>query len=430
MTVDLPFGRDTLPLTWDSRTFPQVQVLETVRASPLPNLGDAVTRALRNPIGSAPLADLARGRRSACVVVSDATRPVPNREILPPLLETLEAARVPRNAVTILIATGMHRSSTPDERVELLGRTVAERYQVVDHDCRDRSSLRRVALMDGLPVEINRLYCEAELRILTGLIEPHGFAGYSGGGKSILPGLASFETMTHMHSFAMVEHPGVDVARLDGNPFRDHVDAVSRAVGVEFIVNVALDRERRATGVFAGDVWEAHRAGCRVVEGHAAVRVDEPADLVVTTGGGHPTDATLYMAVKGLFAARNLMKPGGTILFVAGCEEGLGSASFGNLVRSVGTPEAFRARYRDPAHFVIDQWAVQAYFQVQERAGRILFHCPHLSRDTVEPFGLIPVADPSAEFARLLPTHPRVYVVPEGPHLVGLVGEITVGEAR
>ncbi|HSH69954.1 MAG TPA: nickel-dependent lactate racemase [Deferrisomatales bacterium] len=423
MTVDLPCGHDAVPLHWDSRTFPHVQVLETVSAPPLPDLGGAVAGALCNPIGSAPLAELARGRRSACVVVSDATRPVPNREILPPLLDTLEAAGVPRHAVTLLIATGMHRASTPEERVEMLGRSVTERYRVVDHDCRDRAELRRVALIDGVPVEINRRYCAAELHILTGMIEPHGFAGYSGGGKSLLPGLASFETMTHMHSFAMVEHPGVDVARLDGNPFRDHIDTVSRAVGVEFIVNVSLDREHRATGVFAGDVREAHRAGCRVVEGHAAVRVDEPADLVVTSGGGHPADATLYQATKGLFAARNLVKPGGTILFVAGCEEGLGSASFGNLVRSVGTPEAFRARYRDPARFVIDQWAVQAYFQVQERTGRILFHSPHLARGVVEPFGLLPVDDPSAELARLLSSHPRAYVVPEGPHLVGLVGE-------
>jgi nickel-dependent lactate racemase len=428
--VDLPCGHGAVPLHWDSRTFPQVRVLETVPAPLLLDLGGAVARALRSPIDSAPLAELARSRRSACVVVSDATRPVPNREILPPLLDTLEAAGVPGAAITILIATGMHRSSTPAERVELLGRTVMERYRVVDHDCRDRAELRRVALIDGVPIEINRHYCEADLRILTGLIEPHGFAGYSGGGKSLLPGLASFETMTHMHSFAMVEHPGVDVARLDGNPFRDHIDAVSHAVGVEFIVNVALDRERRATGVFAGDVRGAHRAGCRLVEGHAAARVDEPADLVVTSGGGHPTDATLYMAVKGLFAARNLVKPGGTILFVAGCEEGLGSASFGSIVNSVGTPEAFRARYRDPTRFVIDQWAVQAYFQVQERAGRILFHSPHLSREIVEPFGLLPTDDPSAELAGLLPSHSRTYVVPEGPHLVGLVGGIAAKGAR
>ncbi|MDF1553375.1 MAG: nickel-dependent lactate racemase [Deferrisomatales bacterium] len=421
MTVDLPCGRGSLPLTWDPQRFPRVQVLETVPAPPLPDLHGAVARALRRPIGTAPLAELARGRRSACVVVSDATRPVPNREILPPVLETLEAAGVPRDAITLLIATGMHRASTPGERVDLLGREVAERYRVVDHDCRDRSILRRVALVDGVPVEINRLYCAAELRILTGLLEPHGFAGYSGGGKAILPGLASFETMTHMHGFAMVAHPGVDVARLDGNPFRDHIDAVSRAVGAEFIVNVALDRERRATGVFAGHVREAHRAGCRLVEQHVVVRMTEPADLVVTSGGGFPYDATLYQATKGLFAARHLVRKGGTILFVAGCEEGLGSGSFANLVRSVGTPEAFRARYRDPANFVIDQWAVQAYFQVRERAGRILFHSPHLTRDAVEPFGLSATDDPSAELARLLPSHPRTCVVPEGPHLVGLV---------
>ena len=181
-------------------------------------------------------------------------------------------------------------------------------------------------------------------------------------------------------------------------------------------------RAARLAAVVAGHPRDAFRAGCRIAGDLSVVRVDAPADGVITTGGGHPLDASLYQATKGLFSVKDLVRPGGTILWVAGCAEGVGSDTFAGLVRACGSAAGFRARHRDPARFVADQWAVQAYFQVLERAGRVLFHCPALAPDEIAAFGLEPVDDPVAAAADLAAGCGRVYVVPEGPYLAGVVG--------
>lgn len=419
--VRLPCGTGSIPLHLPAAAAGRVRVLATRPDEPLADPEGAVRRALAEPLGSPPLGTLARGRSTACIVVSDTTRPVPNRVLLPPLLEALGAAGVPRDRVTVLVATGMHPPVPAADLAEHLGTEVVGACRVIQHDCRDRANLRRVTDLEGAPVEIHRAYLDAELQILTGLIEPHGFAGFSGGAKSVAPGLASFDTMRFLHSYALVEHPGVATARLDGNPFRRYLDQIVRATGDPFLVNVTQDRDRRLTGVWAGDVDAAFRAGCAHAAAHSVVRVERPADLVVTTGGGAPLDATLYQATKGLFGALELVRPGGTVLWVAGCGQGAGSPAFAGLIRAAaGDPAAFRARHADPARFVVDQWAAQAYFQVLERAGRVLLHSPHLDPAEVAAWGLAPAADPDATFRRLLAGTGEAIVVPEGPHLAAV----------
>ncbi len=419
-TVGLPCGRGAVRVRLPGSH--RVRVLETRPASRLPDPDRAVAEALAAPTGSPPLAQLARGRRSACVVVSDRTRPVPNRVLVPPVLGALEAAGVARGAITVLVATGMHGPTAGPDLDELLGPAVTGAYRVVNHDCRDRAGLQRVGEIQGVPIEVNRRYLDADLKILTGLIEPHGFAGFSGGGKSVVPGLAGFDTLRFFHGYDLVAHPGVALGRIRENPFRDHVDRVAVETGAGFLVNAVLDQDRRLAAVVAGHPVGAFRLGCRIAGELSVVRVEAPADLVITTGGGHPLDASLYQATKGLFAVKDLVRPGGTILWVAGCGEGAGSATFGRLVRSAGSAAGFRARHRDPARFVPDQWAVQAYFQVLERAGRVLLHSPGLDPDEIASLGLVPVADPAAAVTELVAAHDRAYVVPEGPYLAGLVG--------
>ncbi len=419
-TVDLPCGRAAVRIRVPRHD--RIRVLETRPAARPPDPDRAVADALAAPTGAPPLADLARGRRSACVVVSDRTRPVPNRVLVPPVLETLDAAGIPRAAITVLVATGMHGPTEGPALEELLGPEVTGAYRVVNHDCRDRDGLHQVGRIGGAPVLVNRRYLEADLKVLTGLIEPHGFAGFSGGGKSVVPGLAGFDTLRFFHGYDLVDDPGVALGRIRGSPFRAHVDRVAVETGAEFLVNAVLDRDRLLAAVVAGHPVDAFRAGCRIAGDLSVVRVDAPADLVITTGGGHPLDASLYQATKGLFAVKDLVQPGGTILWVAGCAEGVGSATFVDLVRSAGSAAGFRARHRDPARFVADQWAVQAYFQVLERAGRVLIHCPGLDAEEVAAFGLEPVADPATAAAELVSGHDRVFVVPEGPYVAGVVG--------
>ncbi|MBI5014708.1 MAG: nickel-dependent lactate racemase [Deltaproteobacteria bacterium] len=420
--VALPCGRETVTVCLPRAAAGRATVLASRPCPPLQDPDASLARALAEPIGTLSLASVARGRRSACVVVSDATRPVPNRVLLPPILRTLEAAGVPRDAVTVLIATGMHRPTEGRELLELVGPEIAGRYRIVNHDCRDRSALARVTEIEGAPVELNRGYLEAELKVLTGLIEPHRYAGFSGGGKSVLPGLASFETMTFLHSFALPDRPEVALGRVEGNPFRDHVDAVCAAAGVDFLVNAVLDRGRRITGLFAGDVREAFRAGCRVAAAHQLLSAERAADLVLTTGGGHPLDQTLYQATKGLSAVEAVLRPGGTLVLVAGCGEGLGGPGFCEVVRRSGTPAGFRARYGDPAAFTIDQWAAQAFFRSLEHAGRVLLFAPALSCEEVASVGLTKIDDLDAVVTGALNAGETVYLVPEGPYVSAGLG--------
>jgi nickel-dependent lactate racemase len=224
-------------------------------------------------------------------VISDITRPVPNQVVLPPMLETLEAAGVAREAIVILIATGMHRPN-------LGGPDIMARYRIENHFCRDPRNYRRIDTIDGAPIEVNRHYLDADLRILTGLIEPHFYAGFSGGRKAILPGISSFETMKFMHSYRMIDQPRVANCVLDGNPFHQYGLRICELAGVDFIVNVVLNKHREVGGVFAGHYDRAHRAGCEVVESHSTAAVDLPFDLVITSGGGFPLDATFYQISK------------------------------------------------------------------------------------------------------------------------------------
>ncbi|HMD72120.1 MAG TPA: nickel-dependent lactate racemase [Bryobacteraceae bacterium] len=425
MKADLQCGREIVNFEVPDSTV----LLEMKPLAPLPDPGAAVREALAHPIASPPLSELARGRSSACIVVSDITRPAPNQVILPPMLETLEAAGVAREAITILIATGMHRPNLGDELANMVGSGIMARYRIENHFCRDPRNYRRIDTIDGAPIEVNRHYLDAGLRILTGLIEPHFYAGYSGGRKAILPGISSFETMKFVHSYRMIDHPRVANCVLDGNPFHQNGLRICELAGVDFIVNVVLNKHRQVGGVFAGHYDRAHLAGCEVVERHSTSVVDEPFDLVITSGGGYPLDATFYQIAKALTCARNVLRKGGSILVVCGCQEGLGGREFSGILRSVGSLAEFRERYQDPKDFVIDQWCAQSIYQALDHAGKVYIYSPGLAGEDVERMGAIPVAGLQQTVTALAARHARVALSPEGPYVVGVVRD-AVGAGR
>ncbi len=396
--------------------------LDMVEMKPLSDPPGEIRKALLNPVRSQPLSMLARGKKSACIVISDITRPVPNKVILPPILSTLEESGVRREDITILISTGMHRPNLGKELESLVGRDIMDSYRILNHYCRDPSCYRKVAEIDGAPIEVNTAYLDAELKILTGLIEPHFYAGFSGGAKSILPGISSFETMKFMHSFRMIAHPKVTNFVLDGNPFHEYGLRVAEAVGADFILNVVISMERQVAGVFAGHYKEAHRAGCEMVKSHSAVDVEGYADLVITSGGGFPLDATFYQISKALICARNILKKGGSIVVACGCSEGLGSPEFCGIMRSVCTPDEFNTRHCDPADFVIDQWCAQNIFQVLDYARAVHVYSPGLTEKDIKSFGAHKIRDIQATVDALVSANPeRIVVIPAGPYVVGMV---------
>jgi nickel-dependent lactate racemase len=417
MKIELPCGKDTITLDLPDT----VRMIATHESSFIADPHAAVAEVLANPIGTPPLAELAQGRKNACIVISDITRPVPNKVILPPILKTLEENGIAQADITILIATGMHRPNLGEELESMVGKDIMENYRIVNHYCQKEEELREIARIEGAPIKINTHYLDADLKILTGLIEPHFYAGFSGSRKSILPGISSFETMKFMHSYKVIDQLHEANCRLDNNIFHTYAMQVTEKAGVDFIVNVVINKERELAGVFAGHYEEAHRAGCRLVVDHAVVNLEQKADLVITSAGGYPLDATFYQVSKCLISARDILTENGTILVLCGCQEGLGSEEFCTIMRTNPTPADFDARHSDPENFVIDQWCAQNIYQALDHAGKIYIYSPGLSEEDVHRFSGIKIRDCQATVDELLKTHANAIVIPEGPYVVGKV---------
>lgn len=408
--------------------------LDVLRKAPVARLADpaaTLAAALASPSSARPLDTLARGRRDAVIVVSDQTRPVPNALLLPPILDALRRGGLPPEAVTVQIATGLHRPSSPAELRTILGADLARSLRVVQHDARDTAShvdLGRTR--GGLPIQIDRFFVERDLRIVTGLVEPHLMAGYSGGRKAVCPGLASVETIRVAHGPAMLEGR-VAAGLLEGNPLHEALVEATRRVGVHFSVQVALDRDRSVAGVFCGDLETSHAEAVRFVEAESHAVLDEPADLVVVSGGGAPLDGTFYQAIKGIAAAAAVVRPGGIILLCASLAEGVGSPSFARCLRESAGAMAFEAKLADPSFFAIDQWMVQCLCQALRRA-RVLLYSDGLSPAVQRGLFVEPVDSPEAGIELALCSigaGARIAVLPQGPYVLATVrgARVTLG---
>lgn len=395
-------------------------VLHMRPVEPLTDPDAAVRHSLENPIGCPPLSEIARGRSSACVVISDVTRPVPNAVLLPPLLEAIESAGVPRDNITILIATGIHRPNLDDELVGLVGSKIASTYRIVNHYSERPEDHRSLGTVDDIPIYLNKTYLDSDLKILTGLVELHLMAGYSGGRKAILPGIASLETMKRMHGYRMIQKDGTANGRLDDNPFHHAAVKVARMAGADFILNVTLDEPRRIIGVFAGELEAAHLKAVELVAGSALVEVPQAADIVLTCGGGEPLDTTLYQTFKAVAGCLGAIKEGGTMIIAARNTHGSGGPEFTDLLRSLKNYQHFYELVREADYIRKDQWMIQEVCNGLHRC-RMLYYTEGLSAEDVRDFLLEPVASVQEGLDIALAQHgpnAKVLVIPEGPYVV------------
>jgi lactate racemase len=429
MRVTLDYGRTGLEVE-----LPDANVVGPLGLQPVAPLADPVRsleQALLHPTGSPPLAELARGRKSACILICDVTRPVPNELLLTGILRTLEEAGIPREAILILIATGLHRPNEGDELVELVGPRIAAEYRIENHHGKNRDEHTYLGESPrGVPVWIDSRYVEADLKIATGLIEPHLMAGYSGGRKLICPGIAALETVKVWHGPDFLEHPRADCGLLDGNPVHEENTRIARMAGCDFIVNVTLDSRRRVTSIVAGDMEEAFLKGVEFVETIVRAEVAEPCDVVVTSSAGYPLDTTFYQSIKGLTGVLPIVKPGGTIIIAASLSEGIGSPEFQRLFREHENLDAFMRRilHKEPGrsvpdYFVMDQWQLEELAKVCRKA-RVVYVSDGLQAETLR--GLFVEAAPSVEaaVADALAEHgaeARIAVVPKGPYVLPVV---------
>jgi nickel-dependent lactate racemase len=420
--VVLDYGRTGLEVTLPAERV--VGPLAIQPAAPLPDPEGAIARALRQPIGSPPLAEVARGRRNACILVCDITRPVPNRLILPRLLRTLEEQGLRREDILLLVATGQHRPNEGAELDELVGPEVAGRYRIENHHGKVQEEHDFLGVTpSGVPVWLDARYVRADLKITTGLIEPHLMAGYSGGRKVICPGIAGLDTVKVWHGPRFLEHPRADCGLVEGNPVHEESTRIARLAGCDFIVNVCLDGQRRITWVGAGDMVEAWREGVRFVEQVVRVPVPWPLDVVVTSAAGYPLDTTWYQAIKGLTGALPIVKQGGTIVLAASLSKGVGSPEFQRVLDENPDLGAFKQRILGTDYFVMDQWQVEELAKVVERCRvKVVSHglpAEVLRRCHAEPAPTVEraVADCLAEYG----PEARVAVIPKGPYVLPYV---------
>jgi lactate racemase len=388
-----------------------------------PGLADeaaAITGALRRPSTGPPLDQLASGVRRVAVVFPDLTRPMPNRTVLPPLLAELARCGVPDDRITLLCATGTHRQATAPEMEELVGPAIMERYAIVDHDATSAAHVA-VGEVDGAPVLLQRDYVEADLRIVTGFVEPHFFAGFSGGPKAVCPGLAASATILEAHHPRRIADARATFVTRTGNPVHDFVRAAAALAPPHLSLDVAINRARRVTAVFAGRLPDAHDAACAHVQSSAVRAVDAPFDLVVSTNGGYPLDRNLYQAVKGMAAAERIVRPGGIIVMAAACEDGVpAGGAFARLLAEARTPADLAGAAGAPE---LDRWQAQVLGRVLARA-EVQLHTEGVDR-AMWPGALLTLAPDldaavAAALERLGPAA-RVAVMPEGPLTVATV---------
>lgn len=414
MKVALAYGQGHLEVDLPDNT----TVLRPREQLGLPDERAALLAALEAPIGCAPLKASLKPGAKVCIIFPDITRAMPNARILPWLLDYLHAHGIRDEQIVLLNSTGTHRPNTPAELETMLGRAITARYRVVNHECERYDEMVPFGTTrSGVPALINRHAAEADVRILTGFIEPHFFAGFSGGPKALMPGVAGLKTIMSNHGAANIGSPQATFGINEGNPIWEEMMEIALRVGPSFLLNVSLNEEKRITGWFAGDLRAAHRRGREFVRDAAMSRVDAPFDVVVTTNSGYPLDMNLYQGVKGMSAAAVIAKPGGTIILAAECREGLPARSpYDQLLRSVAAPQDLLARIATPGFAWPEQWQAHIQALIQSRA-RVLLHSA-LPEEVVRAALLEPCPDIGAAVraaVKRLGPGARVAALPWGP---------------
>lgn len=422
MRVRLEYGRTGLEV--ELPTDRVVRTLSYKDAAPIDEPDSVVRELLATPTGSPSLASLAAGRSDACILICDITRPVPNELILRPMLETLEASGIPRNKILILVATGLHRPTTPDELVEMVGPEIAADYRIEDHhgQALDEHTFLGTSPR-GVPMWIDSRYVTADLKIATGLIEPHLMAGFSGGRKLICPGIAALETIKIWHGPQFLEHPKADCGILDGNPVHEENTWIGRKAGCDFIVNVVIDAQRHPLKFVAGDMEDAFHEGVSFVRQVVTDTLDQPVDVVVTSSAGYPLDTTFYQAVKGMTGALPVVKQGGTIIVAASLSEGIGSQQFQQLFNENDNLDLFVERILGNDYFVMDQWQLEELAKVRRKA-KVKVVSDGLPADKINqlfvesaPSVEKAVADSIVEYG----DRTQIAVIPKGPYVLAQV---------
>ena len=372
MKLKLDYGKGKLEIDIDKNN-----LLYIVSSSPVNALAESkkkIVESLKKPIGTLPLKDKIGGSKKICIVISDSTRAIPTKLVLEALLGELHSYGVSRDLITILIATGLHRPNLGKELEGLVGKDIAASYRIVNHNARDRESCRFIGKTKrGTLIILNKVFLDSDFKILTGLIEPHFMAGFSGGRKAVCPGISYMDMFKHFHGPAILESPSATNAVLRGNPFHEESTEIAKKAGADFILNVTINKDKEITSVFSGDLEEAFYSGAQFCIKNSTYSIKKEADIVITSGGGLPLDATLYQAVKGMVGAIPAVKKGGMIIIASECREGIGGDEFIELLTGERDLDKFSEKISDKNYFKIDQWELEELAKAAKKAKIYLY---------------------------------------------------------
>lgn len=418
--INLPYGKSFVKLNLPNENV--LAILKSTDFSQVSNEVDIIKNLLEEPIESEPLRSLASKSSKICIVVSDYTRAVPNKVLMPPIIEELKKACVKIDELKILIAYGLHKPVSRNELKDFLGEEIVESFNIINHDAEDENNLVYLGKTSfGTQVYVNRLVAESDLTVLTGLIEPHFFAGYSGGRKSILPGVAGKESIFHNHSFKMISHPLSRYGILEGNPVHEDMVEAAKMIKHTFLVNAVIDKNHRIAGVFAGDTFKAHVKGVKFLDTHVKVEAPSKTDIVITSNGGYPLDRDLYQAVKGMATGELVAKKNGVIVIFAECIDGIGRGheTFYNLMAEAKSPDEVleRIRHEEP---IKDQWEAQILAQILKNVNVILV-TKNIKPSLIEEMHMIPASNPDEavkEAYRIAGKDAKIIIIPEGPYVI------------
>lgn len=413
MKVQLQYGQTGLDLDLDGIN---ATVLTPRFIAGLKDEASAFTEAVRRPINSRPLREIVQSHETVAVVLPDGTRPLPSDRLLPWLFA--ELSHVPSENFTILIGTGSHRANTPEELDHMLGADIARRYRVVNHDAHDRATHALGGQSaKGYPIHFARDYVEADRRIILGFIEPHFIAGFSGGYKAVMPGLASIDAIMQYHGARVIGDPRSTWGELEGNPTQEHVRAGGSLLPIDFCINVTLNAHKQITRYFCGETMSAHVEGCAFSKSTAMVECPKPFPIVVATNSGYPLDQNLYQSVKGMCAASRIVTDGGLIAIAARCNDGFPEhGNFRSMLFESNSPRELFDRIMEPGFSVFDQWQAQLLAMVQLKS-RVGVRC-EIPDEDIRRAHLLPISNLRAaidlELEKIGRSAP-VAILPEGP---------------
>ena len=426
MNINLDYGNIKLEVDINDKNL--LYIIENKLAEKLPDSKEKLIESFKRPIGTLPLKEKIKSKSKVCIVISDITRAVPTKLILEVLLPELLSYGINKDSITILIATGLHRSNEGEELVRLVGREISENYNIVNHNAKDKESCRQIGKTKrGTPIILNKVFLDSDFKILTGLIEPHFMAGFSGGRKAICPGISYIDMFKHFHGPKILESPNASNAILLDNPFHEESTEIAKKAGADFIVNVTVNKNKEITGVFSGGLENAFLAGAKFCLKTNSFNISKKADIVITSGGGFPLDIDLYQTVKGMVGALPAVKKGGMIIIASHCREGVGSREFLELLTGEKDLDEFARKICESNYFKIDQWELEELAKARRKA-EIYLYSEFISRDKYNiPDSTLKIVESFKEAIDIgiakYGRDAKITVIPQGPYVIPLLGQ-------